>query len=269
MNRRNFLDTSVAASAVAIGGVQSSTASQSMTGNSGSREYYELRRYQLRSGAEPKLLEKYLAETLIPGLNRLSLKPIGVFTLTLGPQTPAVYLLIPANSLDVLVNAESKLAADEEFLKSGSAFLSAPAKEPAYERVESSLMIAFEGWPKLVVPPATAQKSPRVFQLRTYESPSYKAHMTKIKMFHSGEFEIFRQAGFWQVFFGDTLIGPRLPNLTYMVGYPDLSDLNPKWNAFFANPEWKKLSSSPTFNYEPTVSNVTNLVLAPTSYSQI
>ncbi len=88
-------------------------------------------------------------------------------------------------------------------------------------------------------------------------------------MFHSGEFEIFRKSGFWQVFFGDTLIGPRLPNLTYMLSYPDLGELNAKWDAFFSSAEWKKLAASPEFNYEATVSNVTNLILAPTSYSQI
>jgi hypothetical protein len=66
-------------------------------------------------------------------------------------------------------------------------------------------MIAFEGWPKLVVPPVTAQHGKRVFQLRTYESPSNQDHVRKVEMFHNGEFEIFARAGFWQVFFGDTL----------------------------------------------------------------
>ena len=120
-----------------------------------------------------------------------------------------------------------------------------------------------------MLPPATAQKSPRIFQLRTYESPSFQAHRAKVKMFHNGEFEIFRQAGFWQVFFGDSLIGPRLPNLTYMLSYPELGDLNKKWNAFFSHPEWKKLTSNSAFNYEAIVSNITNLILTPTSYSQI
>jgi hypothetical protein len=88
-------------------------------------------------------------------------------------------------------------------------------------------------------------------------------------MFNSGEFEIFRKSGFWDVFYGDTLVGPRLPNLTYMLAFPDLSELNAKWNTFIADPDWKKLSSSPRFNYEAIVSNISNLILNPTSYSQI
>jgi NIPSNAP len=269
MDRRSFLNSSLAAASTAALEPAQSTAADQSGGTGAAREYYELRRYQLRSGPQPKLVEKYMAESLVPGLNKLGLKPIGAFTLTLGPQTPALYLLIPSTSLDLLANAESKLAQDEEYMRTGAPFLAASAKEPAYERLESSLMIAFEGWPKLVVPPVTAQNGKRIFQLRTYESPSFKAHRTKVKMFHSGEFEIFRKAGFWDVFFGDTLIGARLPNLTYMLSYPDLGELNAKWEAFSSNPEWKKLTSSSEFNYEATVSNVTNLILAPTSYSQI
>ncbi|MBV8707271.1 MAG: NIPSNAP family protein [Acidobacteriaceae bacterium] len=264
MNRRTFLGSSLSATALAV-----DLSAQSQDSGKGGREYYELRRYHMESGPQTKLVDTFMAEALIPALNRMGMTPIGAFNLYIGPETPALYLLIPAPSLDTLVNAELKLATDEEFQRRGAAFLSAPAKEPAYERVESSLMIAFEGHPKLQVPPATAQKSARVFQLRTYESPSSAAHRRKVEMFHSGEFDIFGKAGFWQIFYGDTLIGPRLPNLTYMLSFPDLSEMNAKWQAFSSNPDWKKLVASPRFSYEAIVSNITSLILNPTSYSQI
>ena len=182
---------------------------------------------------------------------------------------PTLYLLIPSLSADALLTAESRLMHDDDFLKAGQPFLNASAKEPAFERLESSFMIAFEGWPKIVVPPVTAQKGKRVFQLRTYESPSIHAHQVKVDMFHHGEFDVFRRAGFWQVFFGDKLIGARLPNLTYMLSFPDLKEMNSLWDAFGSDPEWKKLVNSPTYNYEPIVTNITSLILTPTSYSQI
>jgi hypothetical protein len=263
MNRRTFVGSGLSAAALTTG------ASAQAQENPKGREYYELRRYHLQSGPQQKGLDAFLAEALIPALNRMGMNPIGAFNLYIGPETPTLYLLTPAASLDTLVNAELKLATDEEFQKRGAAFLNAPAKEPAYQRVESSLMIAFEGWPKLRVTPATAQKSARVFQLRTYESPSSAAHRRKVEMFHSGEFDIFDKAGFWQVFYGDTLVGSRLPNLTYMLSFPDLSEMNAKWQAFSSNPDWKKLTASPRFNYEAIVSNITSLVLNPASYSQI
>ena len=260
MQRRRFL-TSMAASAVLPGAIAAPEAPP--------REYYELRKYRLRSGPQQKLTDAYLAEALIPALNRLGMKPIGAFNLDLGPETPTVYLLIPGSSVEALVNTELKLVNDDEYRKSGEPFLTAAAAQPSFDRIESSLMIAFEGWPKLVVPPATAQKNSRVFQLRTYESPSIRDHQRKVQMFHNGEFEVFRRAGFWQVFYGDKLIGERLPNLTYMLSFPSLEEMNAKWNAFRDDPEWKKLSSSPDYNFESIVTNIDNLILNPRSYSQI
>ncbi len=262
IHRRRFLTSSLAASALAA-------APGMPAAETPSRQYYELRRYHLISGPQQKLASGFIAEALIPALNRLGMNPVGAFDLYLGPETPALYVLIPGNSLETLATAELHLAQDEEYQRAGHDFLQAPAKEPPYERVDSSLMVAFEGYPKLTPPPVTAQHGARVFQLRTYESPSNHDHRVKVEMFNSGEFGVFERAGFWSVFYGDTLIGPRLPNLTYMLSFPDLAELNAKWKVFGADPEWKKLSSSPKFAYESIVSNISNLILNPTSFSQI
>ena len=88
-------------------------------------------------------------------------------------------------------------------------------------------------------------------------------------MFHSGEFEIFKAAGFNPVFFGDTIVGPRMPNLTYMLSVPDVAAMDAHWNAFRDNADWKKLSADPRYAFEPIVSNITNLILSPISSSQI
>ncbi|HTU47374.1 MAG TPA: NIPSNAP family protein [Bryobacteraceae bacterium] len=260
MYRRQFLSSSVAATALAY---------QASAANESAREYYELRRYQLASGPQQKLTNDYVANALIPGLNRLGMKPIGAFNLEIGVETPVLYVLIPSTSLENLVQSEFHLLDDSEYTKAGEAFLKAPANQPAYLRVESSLLIAFEGHPKLTPPPVTATNGVRVFQLRTYESPSNADHRVKVEMFHSGEFDVFQRAGFWQVFYGDTLIGSRLPNLTYMLSFPDLAGMNAKWKAFSSDPEWKKLTNSPKFNFESIVSNITNLILNPASYSQV
>jgi NIPSNAP len=270
VDRRRFLTNSLLTSTLASEAFSKAAHAEQAAGpEAKGREYYELRCYQLQSGPQQKQLDTYLAEALIPALNRLGMSTIGAFNLYLGPETPAVYVLIPGTSLETLAMSDLRLAQDEEYLKAGAAFLNAPAKEPAYVRVESNLMIAFEGFPKVAVPPVTAQHGSRVFQLRTYESPSHQDHRRKVEMFNSGEFDIFQKAGFWNVFFGDVLIGPRLPKLTYMLSFPDLAELNSKWKAFQTHPDWKKLSSSPRFSYEAIVSSITNLILNPASYSQI
>ena len=266
MQRRRFLSSSIAGSSSLLA---ASSATLLKAQSERAREYYELRCYKLLSGEQPKLAHKYFAEALIPALNRQGMKTIGAFDLYLGPETPSLYLLIPSESLETLVNSELHLAHDEEYLKAAEPFDAAPAAQPAFARVESSLMIAFEGHPKLTVTPVTANKGARVFQMRTYESPSLRDHRRKVEMFNSGEFDIFEKAGFWNIFFGDTLIGARRPNLTYMLSFPDLAELDAKWKNFTTHPDWKKLSSEPRFTFESIVSNITNYILRPTPYSQI
>jgi NIPSNAP len=264
MERRDFLTASLATSALALANQVSA-----QTSSGKPREYYEIRRYHLQTGPQTKLTDNYLADALIPALNRMGIAPVGAFHLDIGPETPTLYLLLPCTKLETLVSAELQLVHDEQFMKAAEPFWNAPATAPAFQRIESSLHIAFEGWPKLTPPAATAEHGKRIFQLRTYESPSNQDHVRKVEMFHRGEFDIFQRAGFSQVFYSDTLIGPRMPNLTYMLSFSDLTDLNVKWDKFRTDPEWIKLKGSPRYDFEEIVSNISNLILSPTAYSQI
>ena len=233
------------------------------------RQYYELRKYLLRRDAQVEMTTKYLSDALVPALNRMGIGPVGAFTVDIGPETPTVYLLLPSENLETLVGAGLRLREDQTFLAAAEPFWNALDTSPAFERVESTLLIAFAGWPRLVAPPPTATKGKRMFQLRSYESASDRDHVRKVEMFHSGEFEAFERAGFWRVFFGDALIGERLPQVTYMLSFPDLGQMNAMWDAFRNDAGWKKLQADPRFSYDQLVVKITNLVLSPTAYSQV
>jgi hypothetical protein len=264
MQRRQFLAASLAASALAIapdGSAQSPATSF--------REYYQIRRNQMRQGPQGRLTENYFGDALIPALTRLGMGPIGAFQEDIGTETPAYYLLMPSASVEALAQVSLRLAEDAAFLKAAEPFWNAPASAPAFERVETSLLLAFAGWPKLTPPPASGAKSKRIFQMRTYESPSEQAHIRKVEMFNNGEFECFKNAGFHPGFFADTLIGQRMPSLTYMLSLASVDELNARWDAFRNDPAWKKLSADPRYSYEPIVSNITNLILSPLAVSQI
>lgn len=269
MERRKFLASTLAASVAGLGRSPGAFPRPQDAASDATREYYELRCYHMNSGPQVKAIHEYFRGALLPALNRLSIAPVGVFSVVIGPENPSLYLLLPSQSPENLINARLLLERDTEYMKAAAAFLNAPAAAPAFGRVKSSLMIAFKGQPRLTLPPATGGHQARIFELRTYESPSHQDHQRKIEMFHSGEFDIFEKAGFWPVFYGDTLIGSRLPNLTYMLGFSDLAERNKLWEAFGSAPEWKKLTSSPRFAFEAIVSNITNLILSPTPYSQI
>jgi hypothetical protein len=260
MDRRKFIAASLATSALAVApaqGAQNSTIRP--------REFYQLRRYTLQTGPQVAMTEKYISEALIPALARRGSSPVGAFRLDIGPETPTFYVLIPIDGALAAGALEIELSRDEDYIKAAEPFWSAPGSSPAFLQMDSSLLAAFEGWPR-ITPPA---KGKRIFQLRTYASPSYRDHILKVQMFHSGEFEIFKNAGFQPIFFGDTLIGSRMPSLTYMLSFADSTDLDAKWNVFRNDPAWKKLSADPRFAFEAIVSNITNLVLSPLAASQI
>ena len=260
MERREFLAGGLAASALAA--ARTTEAQTKETARP--REFYQLRRYWLQSGPQVAMTEKYISEALIPALANKG-GPIGAFRVDIGPETPCFYVLIPTESPAAAAALELELSQNDEYVKAAEPFWSAPATAPGFLRIDSSLLAAFEGWPR-ITPPA---KGKRIFQLRTYESPSYRDHIIKVQMFHAGEFEIFKTAGLQPVFFGDTLIGPRMPNLTYMLTMPDLAELDARWNAFRNDAAWKKLSADPKYAFESIVSNITNLVLIPLTASQV
>jgi hypothetical protein len=265
MERRKFLASSLAASAMAA--VASGEYLQAAP--SAGREFYQLRLYRFINGPQRKNADAYFRDALIPALNRLGITPVGVLNLTIGPQTPTVYLLMPSTSLETLITVEDRLAQDAEYMKAGAPFLNTPAERPPFDRIDSSLLQAFEKIPRLKVPSATANHGPRIFEIRTYESATDQDHKRKVEMMQSGEEKIFDDAGFFQVFYGDMLVGPRLPNLTYMLSYENMAARDKAWAAFISAPAWKKLSSDQRYAFEEIVSKITNVILTPTDYSQI
>jgi hypothetical protein len=265
MKRRTFLQSSLAVTGLATLNLRAADS----TATPAAREYYELRQYHLRRGPNQKRFDDYAREAAIPALNRNGIGPVGVFHVMAGPDSPTAWVLIPHQTIESFATATDRMRADAEYQKTGAEFINTPASDPTYVRVESSLMVAFEGMPKLEVPAAAKEKQPRIFELRIYESHSKKANKTKIKMFNEGEIAIFRRAGLAPVFFGETIIGSRLPNLTYMLTFENMAARDRNWGVFGADPDWKKLSTTPGYTDPEIVSNISNLFLRPAPYSQI
>jgi len=260
MQRRGFLGAVGAAGAAAMG----MTAEAAGAAGAAKKQYLELRLYRCDAGAMREGLETFLGKVAIPAWNRAGIKPVGVFGMTDGTSAD-LYVLLPHESIESFAAAPHRVWADAAYQKDGAAFLDTPKKEPPYKRIESSLMLAFDGIPKVEVP---ATKETRLFQLRIYESHCAERAMRKMEMFNTGgELDLFRRTGMNPVFFGQSLIGTKLPNLTYMLGFDDVAAKEVAWKTFGGHPEWKKMRSEP--KYKDTVSNITNIMLRPGACSQI
>lgn len=263
MKRRQFIKSSVGATAAAF----TLPTLRLTAAETQARELYELRLYHLRRGPMQKRFDDFMRQAAIPALNRAGVPNVGVFDVATGQDNPTKYVLIPYASPQVFASAYQAMITDRDVVQ--SEFFNATPTDPGYIRIESSLMLAFEGMPRIEIPKQAADNKPRLFELRTYESHSKKANLKKIEMFNVGEIAIFRRTGLTPVFFGETLVGTKLPNLTYMLVFDDMPAHDNAWKTFVSDPEWKKLSTTPGYTDAEIVSNISNAFLRPTGYSQI
>lgn len=228
-------------------------------------EYFELRVYTLKNQEQQKLVEDFY-RAVIPVYNRRGVNAVGVFTSLSPSEEIKLYVLVPYHSIVHFAEVTDKLECDAIYQTVGAAYLNAAADAPAYERIESSLMKAFKCFPKLVAP----EKKDRIFELRQYQSPTEAAGKKKIEMFNEqGEIEIFKRLAFNPVFWGETIIGPLRPNLTYMVTFDNLAAKDQLWASFIADDEWNKISVVPGYANELLLNLIVSTLLVPTAYSQI
>ena len=182
------------------------------------------RQYQMLYGDKQQQLHAFMKDVAIPAFNRHGIGPVGAFQVVYGQNQPSLYVLLPHAGPASVLALRRSLADDADYLQAGAAFLEPPLADPAFVRVESSLLVAFAGMPKLEVPAQTAEGRSRIFELRIYESHSEPAARRKVQMFdEGGEIAIFRKTGLTPVFFAETLVGPRLPNLQYLLAFDDLA----------------------------------------------
>jgi hypothetical protein len=260
MDRREFLATTSVAAMAPLPSLEA-------LGQSPVRQFIELRRYHLLPGTKQRAFTSFIGEVAIPAMNRAGIGKVGAFTIVYGDNAPTLLVVLAHPTLDSVVSLRERLASDAAYVRDGAAILDAPMSDPAFVRVESTLLRAMEAMPSLEPSAGAATAAPRIFELRTYESHSNRAALNKLKMFNAGEVPIFRRAGLTPVFFGETVVGTGMPSLTYMLTFADMPARDRAWSAFGKDPDWKTLSADP--QYRDNVSAISDIILQPTAHSQI
>lgn len=232
------------------------------------RSILALRRYQLRNtpDAQVRRLQDFLQKSWIPAHKRLGTGPIGVFTGLIAAESPFILLAFSYPSLAALDTAMDKASADKEYQKDWQAYAAGPLQFTRYSNI---LLRGFPGFGDIKVPPPAADRPARIFELRVYESNNPVTLSRKIRMFDEGESALFEKLGMVNVFFGETIAGDNMPNLTYMVGFDNLAAREKIWAAFGSSPEWKKMSSQPGVSDGEIVSNISASILRPLPFSEI
>ena len=265
MNRRRFLKTSIATTTATW--VTMNPEPVRAAPAPALREVYELETYSLRPGTMSERFDEFYRDVAVVAWNRAGVRPVGVFRPADDAAPPSRAVLLPFPDWPAARSCREKFEADPLVAQAG--FSRAPATDPGFIRKESSFLLAFAGLPRIAIPAQTRAGKPRLFELRTYESHSRRANQKKVAMFNEGEIAIFQRTGLQPVFFGEAWSGPQLPKLTYLLVFDDRASRDRNWQQFVADPDWKKMSTTPGYTDAEIVSHITNVFLHPTSYSQI
>jgi hypothetical protein len=266
MKRRTFLSAGVALGLTPV--MAKPGFAGSFARPAGGVQYYEWIRYRLLPGNKQRLVADYYRDVAIPALNKAGIKAVGVFNIKHGPDAPTLNIIVPHPTLDSIVTLNDRLLDDKSFVQAGERVLNAPMSDPAFFTVEKSILKAFTGLPEIQIPTQKKANKSRIFQVRTYESPSLIAARKKIQMFNEGgEIAIFKRTGLQPVLFGETIAGTKIPSLVYILAFDDMNELEKNWNVFRSDPEWGTLKSDP---YYADIHSFTNdWIWTPAPFSQI
>lgn len=234
-----------------------------------STQYCELRIYRIYDIEKQRIADAWMQDALIPALNRQKVKSVGAFHNLKDPNDHSLFVLIPWPSLEAMEKSRDRLAADTTYQEAARPFLERDLKSQkgVYDRIESRLTRGFAGMPTISVPDDFREHSDRVFELRLYESHTESYARRKVDMFNQGEIDLMKEVGMAPVFFGETIVGPDMPNLIYMLSAHNEGEHNKHWDAFKASPKWAGMKDLP--QYRDTVSKIRNWFLKPAVFSQM
>jgi hypothetical protein len=203
-------------------GIYSKPTNSKATNNS----IFQIRLYHLKDDNQVQMTDEFLKDAYLPALHRMGIKNIGVFK-PIANDTAAdkqIYVLIPFTSLDQWMKINERLNSDATFKSAGEKFLHADAKNAPFVRLESILLQPFSGQTFLNIP--KTKDANRVFELRSYESPTWHLADKKRAMFNKDEMNIFSRLKFNPVFYAEVISGSHMPNLMYMPIFKSVEDRN-------------------------------------------
>ena len=267
MRRRDFLTTAC------LGGVAATAFSSASAQETPEKyEYFEIRKFSARSSEQQKRLIGYHNEVLLPGCKRLGIGPIGYMVADPELNKPEStelqegYLFIPYRSMDEVTGLRARFAQEADLIAKWHEWRQQTSvQDPGFESMERTLLQFFTSIPRFEVP---TQAADRVFELRFYRSFDAERNAARIRMTEEGrEIEIFRKCGINPVFFGNTMFGSFMPNITFMTGYENAAAITKAWDAFFADPDWLKLRNDP--EYANSATQIRKVFLRPLPGSQI
>ena len=231
-------------------------------------EIYDLKVYQLKSDEKAELFDSAMEQIGMPAALNSGATKVGVFGDQPGGEksnSATRYVLTVFPTAEAYAKAIN-FKHENLDLQPHMAYLLADKEDAAFDRIDGSTLLAFDGIPALVDPEGEGDGN-RFFELRIYESPSEGKGFLKVEMFNKSELDIFKKSGLESVFFGKAIAAANLPQLSYMLVYENQEAKDAAWKTFKTSPEWEALKNEP--RYAGTVSKIHSTMLVALPYSGI
>jgi hypothetical protein len=255
MVRRSFLQTLGALGAVA---------GASANPNQKTR-FYTLETFFMKNGDQTARLNDFLSNGYLPAAQKVHAGPKLVLQALIAAHMPQFALILGFSTAPEMMSLYTKLHEQEGYNEALARWESGP--NPPYERASLTLLEAADYSSEIRI--AEPAKTPRLFELRVYHSPTWRQLKALHERFAGPEIQIFHRSGIHPLFYTSTVFGPDMPNLTYLIPFDDLAAREKAWNAFTADPEWPKVRQASVEKHGEITSVIQISLFRATAYSPI
>jgi len=227
-----------------------STAQNSKTAKEPARDYYLIQIYHCSTAKQIENIDLYLKNTFLPYLHKNGIEKVGVFA-PLDNDTATdkrVYVWVPYKNIQKLDKLDQTIEALDPMGSAAIIHLESADNSLPYTRIEKIITKAFKFQPQYARKSSLTKSSSRIYEYRSYESPTENLHLRKVHMFNEGgEVTLFESLNFNAIFYSKVIAGSNMPNLIYMTSFNNMEDRNAHWKSFEDAPVWKKISVAPEY----------------------
>jgi len=232
------------------------------------RDYYLIQVYHCTTSKQIENIDAFLKKTFLPYLHQNGIEKVGVFA-PLDNDTASdkrLYVWVPFKNIQKLDELDQKIEALDPMGNAAIIHLENADGSLPYTRIEKIITRAFKFQPQYVTKSSLTKSSSRVYEYRSYESPTEAMHLKKVHMFNEGgEVTLFESLNFNAIFYSKVIAGSSMPNLIYMTSFNSMEDRNAHWKSFGEAPLWKKISAAP--EYLNTVNRNETVLMSARDYA--
>jgi NIPSNAP protein len=171
-------------------------------------------------------LRSYIADTLLPCMNKLRSAPRMCLEAVVAPHTPQTLLLTVYSSFNEMLEVRARIASDLRVRRAWAEIESAQVLDD----VRAQVLIVSEESVRFPTEPAFAKSG--LFEVRTWHAPAWREGATP----EVGS--VLSRVGVDPIVAGATVAGEHLPRFTYVVPFDDMAARRQAWARLDGDPQW-------------------------------